>query len=201
MRLKHTRLASWLKHKCNLDNITTQMCAASPLKPLLLLEIRCGAQQQPSRKSSRDTHHCMQGCAHMQRCCDALYCAAGVHTAAGAALGSTDLHSLCHLLAGPAANLAALSLQLPPGVLPDTTTASADPGSSSSSSSSSSSTVSSELLSLAGSRSSSHLLTAGVQLTPEHCLSESLTLRGETIAPCLEYERFVQLDTHLVVCA
>jgi hypothetical protein len=97
-----------------------------------------------------------------------------VHTAAGAALGSTDLHSLCHLLAGPAANLAALSLQLPPGLLPNTSAGSADQGSSSSS-------VSSSLLSLDGSSSisGSYLLTAGVQLGPEQCLSESLTLRGE----------------------
>jgi hypothetical protein len=93
----------------------------------------------------------------------------GIDTAAGAALGSTDLHSLCHLLAGPAANLAALSLQLPPGLLPSTPE---DPTQQGSSSSSSSRAV----LSLT---SSSYMLTAGVQLGPEQCLAESLTLRGE----------------------
>jgi hypothetical protein len=123
-------------------------------------------------------------CCHLRGCCficDSFCCLrSGVHTAAGAALGSTDLHSLCHLLAGPAANLAALSLQLPPGQLPATSAASAEQGTSSSSSSS-------ELLSLAGSSSSSsYLLTAGVQLAPEQCLSESLTLRGETLASFYE---------------
>ncbi|KAF6256570.1 hypothetical protein COO60DRAFT_96392 [Scenedesmus sp. NREL 46B-D3] len=99
----------------------------------------------------------------------------GFHTAAGPALGSTDLHSLCHLLAGPAANLAALSLQLPPGQLPVTSAVSAQLGSSSGALLSLSSSSSS-------SSSSSYLLTAGVQLAPEQCLSESLTLRGARVA-------------------
>ncbi|WIA17309.1 hypothetical protein OEZ85_014174 [Tetradesmus obliquus] len=96
------------------------------------------------------------------------------HTAAGAALGSTDLHSLCHLLAGPAANLAALSLQLPPGELPSSTPEAASQQDTSSSSGA--------LLSLSGSSSSSYLLTAGVQLGPEQCLAESLTLRGARVS-------------------
>jgi hypothetical protein len=83
-------------------------------------------------------------------------------------LGATDLHSLVHLLSGPAANLAAASLQLPAGSIQL-----------SSSSGGSSNGALQHARSSSGLSLSSSSLTQGVSLAPDHCLAESLTLRGE----------------------
>jgi hypothetical protein len=110
---------------------------------------------------------------------------ADARSALGAAQGATDLHSLVHLLSGPAANLAAASLQLPAPYLPTSDSrlsgqqqqqqqaAQAAAGSNSSSSSRSAA----DGLTLNGAGCSS--LSPGVLLTPDHCLAESVTLRGE----------------------
>jgi hypothetical protein len=94
---------------------------------------------------------------------------AGSRSAVGAALGPTDLHSIVNLLSGPAANLAAASLQLPAPSLPTSAGLSAAANGTSGHSCG-------EVLSLGGAGSS---LSRSVQLTPEHCLAESVTLRGE----------------------
>lgn len=99
----------------------------------------------------------------------------GSRSAVGAALGRTDLHSLVKLLSGPAANLAAASLQLPAASLPSSAGPALSPAAANGSAAGGSGS-SAEALSLGGARCSS--LSPGVQLNPEQCLAESVVLRG-----------------------
>jgi hypothetical protein len=139
-------------------------------------------QQQPAVPPCTAAH----GCGLILALCVALL-HAGARSAVGEALGATDLHSLVHLLSGPAANLAAAALQMPAGgIQQQGTTSSSDGsdgtpasvaqhanGSSSSSGGGSSSSTSWCLGACAGSS-----LTPKVSLAAERCLAESLTLRG-----------------------
>jgi hypothetical protein len=99
----------------------------------------------------------------------------GSRSAVGAPLGPTDLHSLVNLLSGPAANLAAASLQLPAASLPSSAGLAPSPAAANGSASGSSGSAGA--LSLGGARCSS--LSPGVQLNPDQCLAESVVLRGE----------------------
>lgn len=105
---------------------------------------------------------------------------AGSRSVAGEVIGATDLHSLVHLLSGPAANLAAGSLLMPV----DKLAASNGGGGSSGSDGRQQQqqllcSSSSGSLSLSDLGSSGYCLTPGVSLTVDCCLAESLSLRGK----------------------
>jgi hypothetical protein len=123
--------------------------------------------------------------AHITISCQIDFCSlsrvAGSHSAVGAALGPTDLHSLVHLLAGPAANLAAASLQLPAASLPSSAgqqamQAQQQQQQQAAAAAGGDSRVGSGVLSLDGPGCRS--LSPGVRLAAGDCLAESITLRG-----------------------
>lgn len=115
--------------------------------------------------------------------------AAEARTAAGSVVGRMDMHSMTKLLAGPAANMAALSLQLPAGLIPGSTAAQQPTGlghvgvwgPAGAAAAAAAAAEAGPVLDLVGSSSTpgNYQCTPGVHLTAQTCLAQSITLRGE----------------------